>query len=72
MQRWAFCKTVSVAGGTLSPQFHSAIAARIPAALSLRTSQPFSRRDSRMVWRFIVSTYGMNRRATNKNKMDNL
>jgi len=72
MQGWAFCKTVSVAVGALSLQFPSAIAALIPATLSLRTSEPFSQRDSRMVWRFIVSTYGMNRRVTSKNKKDNL
>jgi len=72
MQKGSFCKTVSVAGGILSPQFPAAVTALISATLSLRTSQLSNQRERRMVWRLIVSIYEMNRRVTNKNKRDNL
>ena len=42
MHSWSFCKTATVAGGTLSPQFPDAVSVRDTAILTLRESQPLA------------------------------
>jgi hypothetical protein len=43
MQKGSFCKTVSVAGGILSPQFPAAVTAHNAAIQSFRSSRPVGR-----------------------------
>lgn len=70
MQGWAFCKTASVAAGTLSLQFPSAVTALINVIASLRIYQPSGGHGVASCGDPLLLSYEVDQPVITKNKRD--